>query len=123
MESRRQLQLGELVKRSFSMVLFEEGTYIYGSEVLVSVTQVYMSPDLGLAKIYLSIYNTENKDAVLIQMEENQHRLKNSLVQRIRKQVRRIPELSFYIDDTLDEMDRVNALLDSTRKEQGLNDT
>ena len=54
MESRRQLQTGELIKRHFSTVIREQGSYIYGSEVLVSVTRVIMSPDLGLAKIYVS---------------------------------------------------------------------
>ena len=72
---------------------------------------------IGLAKIYLSIYNTENKQAVILQMEEEIVRLRQSLAHRIRKHVRRIPEIAFYIDDTLDEMYRVDALFDRLRKE------
>lgn len=119
MESRRQLQVGELIKRNFSMVLFEEGSYIYGSEIMVSVTQVYMSPDLGLAKIYLSIYNSNDKELVLSQLDDNHNKLKHNLTQRIRKLVRRIPDISFYIDDTLDEIDRVNELLEKTKPGKG----
>ena len=84
MESRRQLQTGELIKRHFSIVMREEGSYIYGSEVLVSVTRVMMSPDLGLAKIYVSVFNTENKSAVILLLNEEKVRLKQQFTQRIR---------------------------------------
>lgn len=110
MESRRQLQAGELIKRNFSMVLQQEGRYIYDSHVLTSITRVMMSPDLGLAKIYLSIFNTENKGEVLIQLRENKYRLKQLLSQRIRRHIRRMPQIEFYIDDTLDEIEKVNKL-------------
>ncbi|NRB49576.1 MAG: 30S ribosome-binding factor RbfA [Saprospiraceae bacterium] len=117
METKRQRQVAELVKRNFSMVLQQEGSYLYGPEPLVTVTGVKVSPDFGLAKIYLSIYNTENKQAVILQMEEEIVRLRQTLAQRIRKHVRRIPDIAFYIDDTLDEMYRVDALFDRLRKE------
>jgi ribosome-binding factor A len=109
MEGKRQAQVGELIKRNFSAVLQEEGRYIYGN-VLVSVTNVKMSPDLLLAKIYLSIYGAENKDEVIISIEQSLFKLKNSLAHRIRKQVRRMPEIDVYIDETLDEMYRIDAL-------------
>ncbi|MCB0688274.1 MAG: 30S ribosome-binding factor RbfA [Saprospiraceae bacterium] len=111
MDSKRQLQVAELVKRNFSMVLQQEGNYIY-EDALVTVTNVKMSPDLSLAKIYLSIYNTDNKQAVLLKLEDQQHRLKQVFSQRIRKHVRRIPEIAMYIDETLDEMYRLDALFD-----------
>jgi ribosome-binding factor A len=110
METKRQLQIGELIKRNFSMVLQQEGRYIYGN-VLVSVTKAMISPDMSQAKIYLSIYGTEDKDNVIVQMEENIHSLKSHLVQRIKKQVRRIPDIYFFVDDTLDEMYRIDELL------------
>jgi ribosome-binding factor A len=116
MESRRQLQVAEVIKRNFSMVLFQEGRYIYGDDILVSVTNVKMSPDLSLAKIYLSIYNTDNKQATLIQLEEQTHRLKSLLAQKIRKQVRRIPDVHLYIDETLDEMYKIERLFEDINK-------
>ncbi len=109
-ETIRQRQASELIKRNFSMVLFEEGQYIYGASPLVSVTDVKMSPDLGLAKIYVSIWNADNRDEVMISLETSLHRLRQSLTRRIRKQVRRIPEISIYLDETLDEMKRLNDL-------------
>lgn len=110
METKRQLQVGETIKRNISMVLQQEGSYIYGSEVLVSVTAVRMSSDLGIAKVYISIFNTINKQEVLILLNESMHRLKKLLYERIRKKVRRMPHLDLYIDDTLDEMDHLNEL-------------
>ncbi|MBX2875032.1 MAG: 30S ribosome-binding factor RbfA [Saprospiraceae bacterium] len=117
METKRQRQVAELVKRNFSMVLQQEGSYLYGPEPLVTVTGVKVSPDFGLAKIYLSIYNTENKQAVILQMEEETVRLRQALAHRIRKHVRRIPDIAFYIDETLDEMYRVDALFNRLRNE------
>ena len=70
METIKQQQTGELVKRNFSQILQQEGSYIYGSTILVTVTQVKMTPDLGLAKIYLSIFNTEHKQEPLLLLEE-----------------------------------------------------
>lgn len=111
MESKRQRQVGEMVRRNFSLVLQQDGRYIY-KDALVTVTGVKMSPDLGIAKVYLSVYNTENKQAVLLSMEEEHAMLKSGLGQRLRRHVRRIPELQFYLDDTLDEMYRLNTLFD-----------
>ncbi len=111
MDSKRQLQVAELVKRNFSMVLQQEGNYIY-DDALVTVTNVKVSPDLSLAKIYLSVYNTDNKQAVLLKLEDQHHRLKQVFSQRIKKHIRRIPEFALYIDETLDEMYRIDALFD-----------
>lgn len=105
----RQKQVAELVRRNFSIILLEQGRYIF-EDALVTVTEVQMSPDLLLAKVYLSIYNTDNKQAVLLMMEDQHQELRQSLGRRMRKQVRRIPDLAFYIDDTLDEMERVDKL-------------
>lgn len=108
-ESKRQKQVAELIRRNLGMVLQQEGSYIY-QDALVTVTNVVVTPDLLLAKIYLSVYNTENKQAVILMVEENKYRLQQSLSQRIRKQIRRIPNIDFYLDDTLDEMYRVTDL-------------
>ena len=120
METKRQKQVAELVKRNFGILLQQEGGYIYGNDVLVTVTSVNMSPDMSIAKIYLSIYNTENKQAVILQMEENYYQLKQGFANRVKRHMRRIPELKFYVDDTLDEMYRLNALFDRLEAENQL---
>ena len=114
--SKRQLQVAELIRRNFSLVLQQEGSYIYGSKALVTVTNVIVSPDHSTSKIYLSVYNTENKQAVILQLEEEYHRLKQELAQRTRKQLRRLPDFSLFLDDTLDEMYKLNHLFDRLHK-------
>ena len=112
MESKRQKQVAEMVKRNFGTVLQAEGSYVYGAKPFVTVTSVKMSSDLSIAKVYLSVYNIEDKQNVILEMESHYTRLRQSLAYRLRKHLRRIPELNFFLDDTLDEMYRLNNLFD-----------
>lgn len=109
MQTKRQLQVGEIVKRNFSEVLMQNGYFIYG-DAMVSVTNVLMSSDLGIAKIYLSIFNTSDKNGVLSVLKDHIHKLRSELNQKIRKQLRKMPHLQLYIDDTIDEMYKVDEL-------------
>lgn len=112
MESKRQRQVAEIIKRNFSLVLQQEGPYIYGAKPLVTVTEVKVTPDMSVAKIYLSIWNTENKQAVLLQMEEEHQRLKQAMASRVKRHLRRLPELNYFEDEMLDEMYKVDSLFD-----------
>ena len=111
MESIRQKQVGELIRRYFSMILTSEGPYIYGRDKLVTVTGVKMTPDLLVAKTYISVYGTEDKQEVILLLQDNYTRLRQALASKIGKQMRRMPEIEFFIDDTVDEMYRVEELL------------
>lgn len=107
----RQNQVGELIRRYFGMILTESGSNIYGRGKLVTVTDVKMSPDLLLAKIYISVYGTEDKPEVIMQLEDAHSILRQALAAKIGKQMRRMPEIEFFLDDTVDEMYRVEDLL------------
>lgn len=120
METKKQKQVAEIIKRNFGMVLQQEGSYIYGIEPLVTVTTVKMSPDLGIAKIYVSVYNTISKQEVVISLNEHLTRLRQSLAYRIKKHVRRIPHIQIYMDDMLDEMYRLNDVFDRLDKDDQL---
>ena len=111
MESKRQKQVAELVKRNFSVVLQEEAPNICGNEVLITVTNVKLSPDMSYAKIYLSIFNTEHKQEPLMLLNEELVTLRSKLAQRIRKLVRIIPSIALFDDDTVDEMYRIDELM------------
>lgn len=99
------------------MILMQEGSYIYGNDKLVTVTNVKMTPDLLAANIYISVYGTEHKQEVILEMEDNHQRLKQALASKIGKQMRRLPEIAFFLDDTVDEMYRVEALLNRINDE------
>lgn len=100
-----------MIRRDFGMILTEEGSLIYGRDKLVTVTTVRMTPDLLVAKIYISVYGTEYKQEVILEMEENHQRLRQALAHKVGKQMRRVPEIELFLDDTVDEMYRVQGLL------------
>ena len=117
MDTNKQRQVAEVIKRNLSMVLQDEGGYIYGVAPLVTVTEVKMTPDFSIAKVYFSVFNIEDKQTPIIAMEANNARLRHALAKRIKSAVRRIPEIQFYLDDTLDEMYRVDALFEKLYEE------
>lgn len=90
-------------------MFLEQGPYIYG-HAFVTVTAVKVTPDLGQAKIYLSIFNADDKEDTLRKINNHTHILKQALAGRIRNQVRRIPQIHFFFDETIDEMFKVDAL-------------
>ena len=118
METIRQKQISETIRRDFSMVLMQEGPLIYGRQPLVTVANVRMSPDLLIAKIYISIWNTEDKESVLLLLEDEMPRLRQALASTVGKRMRRMPELQFFMDETIDEMYRVEALLNRLETER-----
>jgi ribosome-binding factor A len=101
MDSRRQLKIGSLIKEVFSQVLLREGKNLYG-KALVTVTNVKVTSDLTLARFYLSIYNTDTPDSVIDIFNEKKFEVKRMLAEKLRHDLRRIPEIEFFRDDTLD---------------------
>ena len=85
---------------------------------MVSVSSVKVTPDLLEARIYLSIYNTDDKKAVLQKIEERHWEIKKELASRVKHQLRRIPELKFFLDDTLDLVFRIEELFNKIKDEE-----
>ena len=110
MESMRMLKIGRLIQKELAEYLREAGqTVAHGN--IISVTVVRMTPDLGLAKVYLSIFPSAQALSVVKVLEENNKTIRYELGRKIAKQVRIIPELRFYIDDSLDYAERIDELL------------
>ena len=116
-QTKKQRQVGSLIQHEFSTILQSEGAFLYGVEPLVTVTNVKMSSDLGIAYIYVSVYNVPYKQEVVKELWENLAYLRGQVGKRIRKQVRRIPVLKFYIDDTLDEAEHIDNLFSRIHSE------
>lgn len=110
MDSTRQLKVARLVQKEVADIFLREGKNYFGS-ALITVTGVRISPDLSFAKIYLSLYGTKDRNALLVLIKENVPEIRKKLGQRIGKQVRIIPEINFYIDDSMDYAARINELL------------
>jgi ribosome-binding factor A len=109
MESTRQKKISALLQKEMS-IIFQRKTAEFSNK-LISVTTVRTSPDLSSAKIYLSIFPDDNKDAVFSEIKNNKNNLRFELGNRIKNQVRKIPDLYFFIDDSLDYAERIDNLL------------
>lgn len=79
--------------------------------LLISVTVVRISPDLGVAKVYLSIFPSGKSQELLEEISEMTGYFRNLLGQKVKNQLRVVPELHFYLDDSLDYIDNINNLL------------
>ncbi len=79
---------------------------------MVTVTVVRVSPDLSFAKVYVSIFPSENAQGAFALLKDQQAFFRGILGKKIGRQVRKIPEIAFYLDDSLDYADKINKLLD-----------
>ena len=120
-QTKKQRQVGSLIQAEFSTILQQEGAFIYGMDPLVTVTNIRMSSDLGIAYIYVSVYNVHYKQEIIKELWENLSYLRGLLGKRIRKQVRRIPRIKFFIDDTLDEVDHIDNIFSQLQTNENFN--
>ncbi len=109
MESKRQQKFAKLIQNELAEVIQRECSHLFqGADVSVSVVRV--SPDLGVAKVYLSVLVGANAKELLQEIKLNTKTIRHLLAQRIKKQVRVIPELIFYLDDTAEYAARMEQL-------------
>jgi len=112
MQSKRLEQVGGLIKEELAKVIQQKFNGLIPGR-LVSVTVVRMSPDLGLAKIYLSIFPSTDGDKIIKEINKNVSKIRFELGNAIKNDVRRIPELVFYLDDSLDYIEKIDNALKS----------
>jgi ribosome-binding factor A len=110
MDSIRQSKVNSLMVQELAAIFLEEGRNLFPGG-LITVTGVRVSPDLGIAKTYLSLFPTKESKAVLDHIKEHAFQLRGKLGHRIGKQVRVVPELHFYLDDSLDRTEEIERLL------------
>lgn len=117
MESTRQLKVGRLIQKELSGVFIKDGQGWYG-KVLVSITIVRMSSDLSVAKVYLSIFPNEKNKEVLKSLNNSKSRIRYLLGQKTKGQMRIIPELIFYFDDSAAYFEKIDGVLRDLDKEK-----
>ena len=111
MESTRQSKISRLLQKDLGDIFQKEAGFI-AAKAMVTVTKVQVTKDLGVAKVYLSLFTSEDKSKLLELVIKHTGELRYKLGKRIGKQVRAIPELRFYLDDSLDYIDNIEKLLD-----------
>jgi len=108
--STRQLKVAREVQRDLAEIIRSKGMAVYGGS-MVTVSEVRMSPDLSIAKVYVSIFPSDTAQKVLSLLEEDKRALRGELGRKVSSQLRIVPEIDFYLDSTLDYAEHIDALL------------
>lgn len=109
-ESTRQQKVGKQLQKDLAEIIRERGMSAFGG-ALVSVTSVRVSPDLAVAKVHLSIFPSAKAQEVLKLVETASKSIRGELGKRVSKQLRIVPDMVYYIDDSLDYVARIDELL------------
>lgn len=111
METKRQQKFGRQIQKDLSDIFQKEFKMLFGNG-MVTVTEVKISPDLSVARCYLSFLLIDDREAVMDQIDLQNKAIRNALANRIRKQVRIIPNLVFFLDDTAAYAAKIEALFE-----------
>ncbi len=109
----RQKKINALLKEELSLIFLHK--LQDPSLGLITITSVKVSPDLKIAKVYISIYDRELREDILNKINEAKGLIRSQLAQKV-KNMRRIPELNFYIDDTLDYVEKIENIFKEIHK-------
>lgn len=110
MESTRQKKVARLVQKELAeIILHHSGELAHGK--MISVTTVRVSPDLSLAKTWISIFPSDKSEEILEVLRSQVPRIRYELGQKVRNQLRIVPEIAFFVDDSNDYIDKISNLL------------
>ncbi len=109
MESTRIQKIQRLIQKDLSEIFREDTSKMHG--VIVSVSNVRVSPDLSIARVHLSVFPSERAQEIVDGVNKNVKTIRYALAQRVRNQLRKTPDLVFYVDDSLDYIEHIDELL------------
>jgi ribosome-binding factor A len=109
MQETRQNKIARLLQKELSLIFQQQTRATHG--VMISVTRTKISPDLSICTAYLSVFPSEKGEEILANINANNKQIRYELGTRVRNQMRIIPELRFFIDDSLDYIEHIDELL------------
>jgi ribosome-binding factor A len=112
MESTRQKKVSRLIQKELADIFLRKNNELAPGK-LISITIVRVSPDLSFAKVFLSVFPSANQIDVVNAIKDHTSKIRFELGQKVRTQLRIIPEIAFFIDDSLDYIDNIDKLLKS----------
>ncbi len=118
MENRRQNKMASLLQETMGDILLKNVRDHVGSGVLVSITTVKTSPDLSVAKFYLSIFGAKESQAIVDTLNETSYEWRKKLGAELKHHLRKIPEIEFFLDDTLEYAQKMNELFNNLNKDK-----
>ncbi len=110
METTRQQKIAKQIQKDIADIFQKEGAAIVRG-VMITVTAVRVSPDFGYAKVYVSIFPFDRNAEVMKALEEQNWFIRRALGQRIRNQIKNVPELQFFLDDSLEYIEHIEEAL------------
>ena len=110
METNRQKKIAGIIQQDLAEIMQESMRESFRG-VIISVTKVRVTSDLSEAKAYVSVFPSKDRDTVMEEINEHNHLIRHKLAQRTRHQLRRVPELHFFVDDSLDYIDEIDKAL------------
>ncbi|WP_424492745.1 30S ribosome-binding factor RbfA [Salinimicrobium sp. GXAS 041] len=111
METNRQKKIGGVLQEDLAEILQAHLRDAGVTGILISVSKVKVTSDLGQAKAYLSVFPSKNAEEILKELNLLKPKIRHELAQRTRNQLRRMPELLFYIDDSLEYIEKIDKSL------------
>lgn len=109
METTRQAKIARLIQKELSEIFRRQTAKTHG--VIVSVSSVKVSPDLSIARAYLSVFPSDKGPEMIESINKSARTIRYELAQIVRFQLRKTPELQFYLDDSLDYIENIDSLL------------
>lgn len=109
-QSTRQLKVARQLQRDLAEIIRSRGMAAFGGAML-TVSEVRISPDLSIAKVYVSIFPSEKQKEVMETLEQEKKSIRGELGRQVAKQLRIVPELDFYLDTSLDYAEHIEELL------------
>ena len=120
LEGKRQKQVATVIQKDLNEIFQRMGlTMLHGG--MISIATVKITPDLFDARVYLSFFQVQDQQEALKHIQEKAWEIKKELTARVRHQLRSMPQLTFYIDDTLDYVDKIENLFKEIKKNEAEN--
>ena len=116
MDSRRQEKFAKLMQRDLGDIFLQKTNTLFNGN-FITISNVTVSPDLGYLKVYLSFFKPENKKELFDLIQLNKKVIRHELAQKVKNQVRKVPEIEFYIDDSLDYVEKMENIFNKIKKD------
>ena len=111
METNRQKKISKLIQQEIIDILQGQVRQNAITNLIISVSKVWTSTDLSISKIYISVFPSEKSDEIIKAISSNTPLIKHDLAQRVKNQLRKVPDLRFYVDDSLDYIEKIDDAL------------
>jgi len=115
-ETPRQMKINTIIQHEIAYLIQDAIRKSNTPNLMVSVTKVKVVPDISIAKVYISIFPKDKVDMYIENLKTNKNQLRHDLSQKLKSQLRKVPELNFYLDESLDYIEKIDKELTNGEK-------